>query len=324
MLKAASLLVIGSIMMNAEVRVEKTAYHGWPNCYRVSNGEIELIVTSDIGPRIMRLGFPGGQNFFFEEPQTVGKSGEPAWVKRGGHRVWIAPEDPKYSYVPDNSPIQVKVQGGVVIATQPVEKETGIQKEIEIRMDATGTGVTVIHRLKNTGMMPLEYTTWAMSMMAPGGLAITGFPPRGSHDEYLQPTNPLTMWAYTDFSDPRWKFTTKYVSLRMDPANSNAQKLGTWNAKTWAAYSLKGELFIKRYTPAPSTNYPDFGCSFEMFTNNEFLEMETLGPITKVPAGGVMEHSERWSIHRNVQLKAITDAEIDRAVLPLLGFSAFQ
>jgi hypothetical protein len=151
-------------------------------------------------------------------------------------------------------------------------------------------------------------------------LAITGFPPRGSHDEYLQPTNPLTMWAYTDFSDPRWKFTTKYVSLRMDPANSSSQKLGLWNAKTWAAYALNGQLFIKRYSPVPSTHYPDFGCSFEMFTNNEFLEMETLGPITKVPAGGEVEHSERWSIHRNVQLKAITDAEIDRAVLPLLGF----
>jgi hypothetical protein len=48
--------------------------------------------------------------------------------------------------------------------------------------------------------------------------------------------------------------------------------------------------------------------------------METLGPITKVPAGGGMEHSERWSIHRNVHLNTITDAEIDRAVLPLLGF----
>ncbi len=320
MLKAASLLVLGSLMMNAEVRVEKTAYQGWPNCYRVTNGVIELIVTSDIGPRIMRLGFPGGQNFFYEDPQTLGKSGEPAWVKRGGHRVWIAPEDLRYSYVPDNSHIDVNVQGGVVIATQPVEKETGIQKQIEIRMDPTGTGVTVIHRLKNTGIMPLEYTTWAMSMMAHGGLAITGFPPRGSHDEYLQPTNPITMWAYTDFSDARWKFTTKYVTLRMDPTSTTAQKLGHFNPKTWAAYALNGELFIKRYTPAPSTHYPDFGCSFEMFTNNEFLEMETLGPITKVPAGGQIEHSERWSVHRDVKLSAITDAEIDRVVLPLLGF----
>jgi len=123
MLKLASLLIFGSLMMTAEVRVEKTAYQGWPNCYRVTNGEIELIVTSDIGPRIMRLGFPAGQNFFFEEPSSLGKSGEPAWVKRGGHRVWIAPEDPKYSYGPDNSPIDVKVQGGVVIA---IARELGI------------------------------------------------------------------------------------------------------------------------------------------------------------------------------------------------------
>ena len=57
-----------------------------------------------------------------------------------------------------------------------------------------------------------------------------------------------------------------------------------------------------------------------MFTNNEFLEMETLGPIEKVPAGGSIEHSERWSLHRDVRLKAITDAEIDRAIAPLLGF----
>jgi len=320
MWKAASLLIAGSIIMSAEVRVEKTAFNGWPNCYRVTNGEIELIITSDIGPRIMRLGFPGGPNFFFEEPGTQGKSGEPAWVKRGGHRVWIAPEDPKYSYVPDNSPVDVKVASGVVIATQPVEKETGIQKQIEIRMDATGNGVTVIHRLKNTGMMTLEYTTWAMSMMAPGGTAIAGFPPRGSHDEYLQPTNPLTMWAYTDFSDPRWTFTPKYVALRMDPHAATAQKLGLWNAKTWAAYALNDQLFIKRYTPAPAPHYPDYGCSFEMFTSNEFLEMETLGPITKIPAGGAAEHSERWTIHRNVHLNAINDAEIDRAIVPLLGF----
>ena len=244
--------------MNAEVRIEKTAYHGWPNCYRVSNGEIELIVTSDIGPRIMRLGFPGGQNFFWEEPAGVGKSGEPAWMKRGGHRVWVGPEDLKYTYPPDNSPIAVKVQGNVLIATEPVEKETGIEKQIEIRMDATGTGVTVIHRLRNAGIMPLEYAPWALTMMAQGGTAITGFPPRGTHEEYLQPTNPVVMWAYTDFSDPRWKFTTKYVTLRQDPSNANAQKLGTFNPKTWVAYALNGELFIKRTTARSRENVSGF------------------------------------------------------------------
>ncbi len=29
----------------AAVKVEKTEYKGWVNCYRVTNGEIELVVT---------------------------------------------------------------------------------------------------------------------------------------------------------------------------------------------------------------------------------------------------------------------------------------
>jgi hypothetical protein len=168
--------------------------------------------------------------------------------------------------------------------------------------------------------MPLEYAPWALTMMAHGGVGITGFPPRGSHDEYLQPTNPLVMWAYTDFSDPRWKFTSKYVSLRQDPNNSNAQKLGTFNSKVFAAYYLNDELFIKRASGDASKNYPDYQCNFEMFTNNNFLEMETLGPITKVPGGATVEHVENWSLHRHVHLSAITDAEIDRAIRPLVGF----
>jgi len=117
---------------------------------------------------------------------------------------------------------------------------------------------------------------------------------RGSHDEYLQPTNPLTMWAYTDFSDSRWKFTTKYVSLRMDPAQFIAEAR-LWNAKTWAAYALNGQLFIKRYSPRRQ-QLSRFRCSFEMFTTTSFSKWRH-SAITKVRRREV-EHSERWSIHR--------------------------
>ena len=33
-------------------KIERIQYGGWPNCFRVSNGKIELIVTGDVGPRI--------------------------------------------------------------------------------------------------------------------------------------------------------------------------------------------------------------------------------------------------------------------------------
>jgi hypothetical protein len=126
------------------------------------------------------------------------------------------------------------------------------------------------------------------------------------------------MWAYTNLADKRWTFTRKYLALRQDPNNAEAQKLGLFNRDTWAAYLLNGEAFVKRTTADSTQTYTDFGCSFETFTNNEFLEIETLGPLTKVSPGQTVAQVEGWTLHRNVQLPALTDDDIDRVVLPLL------
>jgi len=312
------LAVTAILAMNAwaEIRIEKVNYKGWPNSYRMTNGEVELVVTSDIGPRIMRYGFVNGQNMFWEDPAGLGKSGEAEWQLRGGHRLWIGPEDIKYTYGPDNGPCEVKQDGDALVATSAVEPSTGVQKQLIIRMNPQGPGVRILHRLYNKTNMPLEFATWVLTMMAQGGTGITGFPPRGTHPKDLQPTNPLIMWAFSDLSDPRWTFTKKYLLLRQDPRNSTPTKLGHFNAKTWGAYLLGSDLFVKRYDADPSKPHPDFGASYETFTNEKFLEIETMGPMSKVPSGAYIEHIERWSLHKNVQVPAWTDAEIDRNVLP--------
>ena len=102
----------------------------------------------------------------------------------------------------------------------------------------------------------------------------------------LAPTNPLVMWAFSDLSDPRWKFTKKYMVLTQDRKNTGQpQKLGHLQRHTWGAYLLGSDLFIKRYEADPSKPYPDIRCSFETFTGPEFLELETLGPLTRVEPG---------------------------------------
>ncbi len=298
----------------AAVKIEKTAYQGWQNCYRVTNGEIELIVTGDVGPRIIRFGFVGGQNLFKEYAEQLGKSGEKDFQLRGGHRIWVAPERLATTWAPDNRPVKIEVRGDTLTATAPVEPETGLQKQIIVRMAASAPEVEVLHRVRNTNVWAIEFAPWALTIMAPGGAGITGFPPRGKHPEVLLPTNPLVMYAYTDFSDPRWKFTTKYLVLRQDAKAASPQKVATFNPNTWAAYLLGGDLFIKQMKADPSKTYPDFGCSFATFTNSEMLELETLGPLAQVEPGQAAEHTEHWSLHRNVRLAQWTDAELDRAV----------
>lgn len=315
------LLVLAIILsmttvMRAAVSVQKVEYKGWTNCYKISNGEVELIVTGDVGPRIIRFGFVGGDNILKEFPDQIGKTGETAFQLRGGDRVWKAPEDPIATWAPDNVPVTVEITPNGVIAREPVEPLTQLQKEIEVSLAPTGTTVTVYHRITNNSLFPLEFSPWALTMMAQGGTVISGFPPRGHHPQNLEATNPLVMWAYTDLADPRWKFTKKYMMLRQDPKNSEAQKLGLFNPDTWAAYILNNEVFVKRSSSDPTKTYPDFGCSFETFTNNDFLEMETLGPLTKVLPGNTVEQVEHWSLYRNVALNDWTDEELDRVLLP--------
>lgn len=302
----------------AEVKVEKTEYKGWKNCYRISNGDVEVIVTGDVGPRVIRFGFVGGQNLFKEFPDQMGKTGEEKFQLRGGDRVWKAPEDPVATWAPDNVPIEIQTTPAGLVARAPLEPLTHLQKAIEVRMAPYGTAATILHRITNRSLFPLEFSPWVLTMMAPGGLAITGFPPRGRHPINLEATNPLVMWAYTNLADKRWTFTKKYLILRQDPNNPEAQKLGLFNPDTWAAYLLNGEAFVKRTKADPLKTYPDFGCSFETFTNNDFLEIETLGPMTKVLPGQTVEQVEHWQLFRNVSLRELTDDGIDRAVLPLV------
>jgi hypothetical protein len=302
----------------ANTQIEPVAYAGWPNCYRISNGDVDLIVTTDVGPRIIRYGFVGGQNLFAEFPEQLGKSGENWWAMRGGHRLWIAPEVLPDTYALDNAPVAVTIGGDGITLLQPVEPETSLQKEISIAFTDNGH-VEITHRLKNAGHNPRRVAIWAVTQMACGGTSVAAFPPRGCHQDCLQPTHPMIMWAYTDFTDKRWLLTKSYLVLKQDPADHSPQKAGLFNEKTRAAYLLDGDLFVKRTQADSNATYPDFQASFEVFTNNGCLELETLSPLTDLRPGQSSTHVETWSLHCDVQLKEFTEPEIDRVILPFLS-----
>src|SRR4051794_26489045 len=87
------------------VKADKVEYKGWKNNLRLSNGEAEVIVTLDVGPRVISYKLKDGKNVFKEYDEMLGKSGEAEWQIRGGHRLWIGPEDLTRTYAPDNGPV---------------------------------------------------------------------------------------------------------------------------------------------------------------------------------------------------------------------------
>lgn len=276
---------------------------------RLTDGVIELDVTTDFGPRVIRFGFVGGQNLMLTIPGELETTGEPDFKCRGGHRLWAAPEMMPATYYPDNVPVMVERWDGGLVATAPVES-VGLQKQMTIEMLGEGR-VRLTHTLWNRGHWPMELSIWALTMMAPGGLGIAGFPPRGTHPEMLAPTNPLIMWAFSDFTDERLQITRKYLTLRQERTIARPNKFGLWSRETWGAYLLGRDLFVKRAQADIDWRYPDFGASFEMWVNGDTLELETLSPLRVLVPGDSMMHIEEWSLHRAGAIAAVNDEAID-------------
>ena len=299
---------------------ENISYMGWPNCIRLSNSEVEVIIASDIGLRILRFGFIGGKNIFYLSPEDIGKQGGDDWRIFGGHRLWHSPEAVPRSYVPDNNPVTYRYDQQTLKITQPIEKTTGIVKEMEISLSPDSNQLTVLHRLINQNLWEVKLAAWALSALASGGKAIIPQEPYGEGNEYLLPARSLTLWSYTTMNDPRWTWGNKYIQARSDPSSLSEQKIGIMNKQGWTAYCLEEDVLIKVFEFDPASEYPDFGSNNETYINGKFLEMETLGPLVNIPPQGETEHVEYWMLNKG----KIRDSEksIDEELLPKV--SSFQ
>ncbi len=301
--------------------LERLSYRGWNNAYSLSNDVVELIVTADVGPRIVFYGFRGGENLLHEVEEDAGKVGGSEFRLYGGHRLWVSPEVER-TYYPDNTPVTVSQHGNATRFTAQREEllpGTNLQKEVEIELGETGPQVRITHRIKNHDMRSTTLAPWSPTMMGSGGRAILPLSSRIAMDrDHYQPVGVFGIWSFTDLADPRWVLGTSYIQLRQltNPTGRFREQMGgIFNSAGWGAYFRDGYLFVKRAAVIGDAQYPDFGCNFEVFTNPAFIELETLGPLVELQPGETVEHVERWWLFAGVPIGE-NEAWIDSAVVP--------
>jgi len=280
------------------------SYLGREDNLWLSNDEVELVLPVAYGPRVMRYARLGGRNVFGEISPAV--QGKPTpfgdqWHIYGGHRLWYAPEGDPRSYLPDNQPVSVQIEGARVRLTQAVESHSQLEKTIEVALAERGSGVSIEHRLTNRGSFELELAPWALTVMAQGGTAIFVQAPFVPHPQALAPARPLVLWPFTRMNDPRWYWGDRLFSLRQDPSRAEPQKVGFYDDRGFMAYALGALVFVKKHQPLPGP-HADFGCNAETFSNDAFLELETLGPLTRLAPGATAVHHEQWLLFDGVDL----------------------
>lgn len=287
-----------------KVRVTKIQYNGWENCLLLTNDIVECVLTTDVGPRVIRYGFCGQKNEFYEIPEDMGKTGGKDYRFYGGHRLWHGPQIEPRCMLPDNDPVQYDISDHTVVLKQDIESGSGIRKIIKLTMGEETSEVKLEHCLQNHGTWAARLTVWPLTMMRSGGIEYIPFSTAATG---LLPNRLLVLWPWTDPRDYRIGMGKRYLTVRQDenakevgPHYENALKLGVNNDQGYAAYFNDSQLFIKTFDTYPEQLYPDMGCSFETYTNPQMLELEALSPLYTVEPGQSVTQKEAWKLYDDI------------------------
>ncbi|MFA9380519.1 MAG: hypothetical protein ACERKO_05610 [Acetanaerobacterium sp.] len=285
------------------VEIQKIQHEVYGSCLYLHNGAIELMVTLDYGPRILHFALAGEKNMLYNNNDpALRNSGEQFdqtyykgayWHTYGGHRLWVSPEVYPDTYYPDNDPVTYELCEGTVKLTCAPQIHNDVQYRFEITMDEAAPKVAILHRITNASGAPKTFAPWSITVMDQGGLEIV---PMNTKNTGFLANRVISVWPYTNLACKRTAFSDRYFTLRQDPKIERAFKIGFDNEAGWACYVNHGALFQKSYTHVEGGSYPDNGCSYETYTNNFILEMETLGQLREYAPGETAEHTERWSL----------------------------
>ena len=272
----------------------------WQNEY------LRLEFLAQAGLRLVRLFLAGSdENLLAEVPDFTLNSANGLYYLRGGHRLWHGPETADRTYIPDNDGLTIAQTSTGIHLIQPVEATTGIRKSIEIELYSDKAGLTLHHHLHNAGLWAVQLAPWAITQMRLGGVGILPQQIDPLDTGGYLPNRQLTLWTYSQIQDSR-------LHLRDDCILVEAQniahpfKIGCMNRQGWLAYWWQDVLFVKHFTPQPDRPHIDMDCNAEIYTNDLFIELETVAPLQTIEPGGTVTHTEQWQLYAHMPRYATT------------------
>jgi hypothetical protein len=213
----------------------------------------------------------------------------------GGHRLWHSPEAMPRTYIPDTGDLTITSIPNGVLMEGRTEPGTGICKRMEIRLAVDKPSVMLTHTLINDGMWPVELAPWAISQFRLGGTVILPMPVGNVDASGLLPNRQISLWPYARINDPRLKLGDEFVLFKTEGLLPPF-KIGYFNPHGWMAYWLDGVLFRKTFEAQTTSTYPDHNCNAEMYCNDQFVELESLGALSVLKPGEFSVHMETWDL----------------------------
>ena len=258
----------------------------------VEMGPYSLSVSTEFGPRVVSLRWHQGPELFAQlgDDVAIPSPGSGTYRFHGGHRLWAAPEIPVVTYAPDDHPCAVTIGDDEVSIRAPVDY-AGLGKDVIVGLE--GERLLVDHRLENGGTRPVPVAAWGITQFRLGGVALipTG---AGALDDPLQAVSSLVLWSYTNLADPRLSWRERVALVEANPGPRF--KIGSGPNPGRIGYWIEKQLFTKEIVAAGAGTYADRGAVGQVFVDDSFCELESVGPVVSLEPGSSVSHREVWEV----------------------------
>jgi hypothetical protein len=284
-------------------------FYGYP-VRRLTSKYVELDCLATAGPRIVRLKYKGSNNLLAEVPEISIPTPYGDYHYLGGHRLWHSPESMPRSYIPDGEGmVASELPDGLALDGRR-EPGTGIHKRVEVRLHSDEPKVTLSQTLINEGLWDVKLSPWALTMFRLGGTAILPIRADESAAEDLLPNRHFSLWPYSQLNDPRLQLENEFILIRAKP-DLPPFKIGTFNPRGWTAYWLGDVLFRKTFAVHPGLRHPDYDCNAEIYCDSHFIELESLGPLSRLAPGDFVTLNETWEFYDSLEQSFLSEKMIE-------------
>lgn len=264
----------------------------------LANEFFQLECLADGGPRIVRL-VPEwlGENILAEVPEAVTHTPHGDFHFMGGHRLWVSPESLEITYIPDDFGVTAKRIANGVKLEGGIQPDAHLRKSITVQVSPDSPFVMLKHTIENLGRTSMRLSPWALTMLRTESTAILPQELGTVDRDGVLPNRTFSLWAYSRWDDPRLTLDDEFIKLKATSEIARPFKLGYFNPHGWLGCVFEDVFFLKRFSVRREETYPDNNCNAEVYTNDRFIELESLGPLVELQPQEEVVLTETWEVY---------------------------
>ena len=256
--------------------IRQIPFGGWKNCIQISNTVFDAVITTEVGPRIVRYGKVGGPNLLWLDEFTTGSTEETKTWRAYGGRSFDTCVGGEKRLVPENVPVAYTLTEDAIVF-DPIN-QNGLEKQIKIRMCRRG-GLEINQMVTNKGEANAAVAILGGTMMPGGGMYyLPGQISEGHHRPEV---------LYKGNSTP--------ILTREETCDE--YRICATSTAVWCGVFNRGSLLM---ITCPEDKKAEENLSLDV--TPRYARLEICSPEKKLKPGDSLTQTEVWNIFPDIPL----------------------